>query len=297
MKKYMDIKVLNTKIAGYFEKGDHIVIQEKIDGANFSVRIVENTGKLTGFSRNQELTDNMALRGAYNFVQQLNTELFNRVLGTRYIVFMEWLVPHKVVYPDNCYNKAYAYDVYDIENEVYLKQDKVKEMVEELGLTYVPVFYDGEFDDWKHIESLVGKTALGGEYGEGVVVKNMDKLNDKRGIYYTKIVSDTFREKKKMSSSIPIDKEQLALEAYNKELIASIVTYARINKLVCKMIDDAIIPENYNVADIATIRKTLPREVYKDCVKEEPEIVEKVGKKFGAYCNKIVQEYIKNMFG
>ena len=35
----------------------------------------------------------------------------------------------------------------------YLPQDQVKEMVTELGLTYVPVFYDGPFVSWKAIST------------------------------------------------------------------------------------------------------------------------------------------------
>ena len=43
MKKYMDIRVMQPKFIDGFGVGDHIIIQEKIDDANFSIRYdVEN---------------------------------------------------------------------------------------------------------------------------------------------------------------------------------------------------------------------------------------------------------------
>lgn len=40
-KKYIDIECLKDKYIDAFQKGDYIVLQEKIDGANFSIRYDE----------------------------------------------------------------------------------------------------------------------------------------------------------------------------------------------------------------------------------------------------------------
>lgn len=37
-KKFMDIERLKESFIDGFQKGDYIVVQEKIDGANFSIR-------------------------------------------------------------------------------------------------------------------------------------------------------------------------------------------------------------------------------------------------------------------
>ena len=73
-----------------------------------------------------------------------------------------------------------------MENQVYLPQNEVKKLVEQLGLNYVPAFYEGVFTSWDDIMSLIGKTEMGAEFGEGIVIKNMTKR--KYGIYYVKIV-------------------------------------------------------------------------------------------------------------
>ena len=45
-KKYMDIERLKDKYIDGFQKGDYIVVQEKIDGANFSIRYDEETDSI-----------------------------------------------------------------------------------------------------------------------------------------------------------------------------------------------------------------------------------------------------------
>ena len=138
------------------------------------------------------------LRGAWEWSQKLDKKLVKEVLGTNLVLFGEWLVSHTIAYPDDRYQIAYFYDVWDTESERYLDQDKVEDIVKQLNLIYVPVFYKGTFESWDHLKQFVGRTDLGGENGEGIVVKNMTRLNDPntRLPFYTKIVADKFAEKK-----------------------------------------------------------------------------------------------------
>lgn len=153
------------------------------------------------------------------------------MLGDRYILFAEWLVHHAVPYPEERYEKVYCFDVMEKETGKYLPQDQVKEMVTELGLTYVPVFYDGPFVSWEAIEAMVGRTELGGAYGEGVVVKNMTRLNDpnEKLPFYTKIVGADFAEKKSISRT---HMEQMSADAKRQALADSVVTEARVRKMI-----------------------------------------------------------------
>ena len=41
--------------------------------------------------------------------------------------------------------------------------------------------------------------------------------------------------------------------------------------------------------------KTIKHYVYKDCLKEEKEVVDKIGNKFGKYCNDIILDLIKKL--
>ena len=166
-KKYMDIERLKQIHIDGFAKGDHVVVQEKIDGANFSIRYDAENDIIAAFSRKNPLSFENNLRGAWQWAQKLDKYLVKNVLGENLILFGEWLVPHTIVYPEDKYQNAYFFDVYDLNTSRYLPQDEVEYIVNDLGLNYVPVFYDGEFQSWEHIQQFVGRTDLGGESGEG----------------------------------------------------------------------------------------------------------------------------------
>lgn len=296
-KKYMDIERLKPAFADGFEKGDIIVVQEKIDGANFSIRYDAEENCIRAYSRKKELDFKNNLRGAWNWSQTLDIELIKRVLGNNLILFAEWLVSHTVKYPDDRYNHAYCYDVYDVDAKAYLTQDKVEGIIKKLGLTYVPVFYVGEFISWEHIRGFVGKTELGGEYGEGVVVKNQTKLNNPntRLPFYTKIVCDAFCETKAHSHSKPMDAEKMAKREQLQALVDSIVTEARVRKLVHKFVDDGILREDWDAHDMGTIAKNMGKAVYYDCVKEEPETVNEIGEQFGKFAASTAMRHVKEI--
>lgn len=299
-KKYMDIERLKPAFIDGFEKDDIIVVQEKIDGANFSIRYDGENDCIKAFSRKTELNFSNTLRGAWNWSQTLDIAKVRDVLGDNLILFAEWLVPHAVKYPDDKYNHAYCYDVYDIETEQYLTQDKVEQIIKELGLIYVPVFYVGRFISWEHIKEFVGKTKMGGAYGEGVVVKNQTKLNNPntRLPFYTKIVCDTFCETKAHRDSKPVDMEKMAEREKLQALTETIVTDARVQKLVNKMVDDGILREDWDAHDMGTIAKNIGKEIYYDCLKEEPDTVGEVGEMFGKLASstamRLVKEFLRS---
>lgn len=175
-KRFMDISRIKENYANGFNKGDYIVIQEKLDGSNCAIRYDSETDEIIAQSRKNILSLSNNLRGFLEWSQTLDKKLVKSILGDNLVLFGEWLVPHSVKYPEERYNHAYFYDVYDTSTETYLSQDKVRDIIAVLGLTYVPVFYRGEFVSWEECMKYVGQTKLGGEYGEGIVVKNMTRL-------------------------------------------------------------------------------------------------------------------------
>lgn len=290
----MDIERLKEKYADGFQLGDNIVVQEKIDGANFSIRYDNESDSIKAFSRKKLLDLGNNLRGAWEWAQKLDKDLVHKVLGNNLVLFGEWLVSHTVVYPDNRYQNAYFYDVWDTETENYLTQDKVKDIASQLKLIYVPTFYEGEFQSWEHLKQFVGRSALGCESGEGIVVKNMTRLNDPntRLPFYTKIVSDHFAEKKSIRK---FDDDKLEHRAKLQAIVESVVTEARVRKLVHKMVDDGLIPEDWDEQNMAVIAKNIGKEVYYDCVKEEPDTVEQVGESFGKYASGTAMRITRSM--
>lgn len=295
-KKFMDIQRIKENYAEGFHKGDYIVIQEKIDGANAAIRHDSETDSVVAQSRKNILGLENNLRGFWEWSQTLDKELVKFVLGDNLVLFGEWLVPHSVKYPEERYNHAYFYDVYDTSTETYFSQDEVTKVIAQLGLTYVPVFYKGEFVSWEECMKYVGQTQLGGEYGEGIVVKNQTRLNDPntRSPFYLKIVGEKFTETKGQKHVKVVDPDKLKSMEENKALAETIVTPARVEKLLNKFVDEGILPEDWGNTEMPIIAKNLTKAIYEDCVKEEPETVKQIGN-FGKVANSIAMQIARGI--
>ncbi|MDE5772341.1 MAG: RNA ligase family protein [Ruminococcus sp.] len=293
-KHYMEIEVLNRGIGDRFHKGDRIIIQEKIDGSNVSFQYDSETDSLQCFSRNQMLSAENTLRGYYEWIQKLDKELVKSVLGDRLRMFGEWLVKHTVKYPEERYNTMYCFDVFDTENKCWLPQNEVKSLADKLGLNYVPVFYEGEFTAWEDYKQLVGRTEMGGELGEGIVIKKQNDISD--DVAYTKIVHERFKEVQRKVRKRPANEKiaEISEKLRIKEFVKTAVTSARVEKILHKLVDEGILPEDFSMKDMKTVYKNLPLEVYKDCMKEVPEMVEQV-ENFGKFSSEVSIELAKEI--
>ena len=286
--------IMRRSNAGAFHIGDHIQITEKIDGTNDSVVYNSETQKLDAFSRKKELDFSNTNRGFWNYVQTLNPELFARYPD--YIFFGEWLVQHSLAYNDDAWNRWYVYDIYDARNETYLPQTIVKQLCDEFGLEYIHVMYDGEFQGWDHVRQFMNSSRYG-DSQEGVVVKNQDMLafvEDAAIPSYIKLVNQEFTETKAHSHK-EVDPNKVAARANAQEVMSQVVTEARVRKEIHKMVDEGLLPEEITPQDMKTIAQYLPKRIYDDCVKEEPEIVASAGELGGKACSSIAMALAKTI--
>ena len=267
MKKYRDIERLKERYFDLFTSGDQISITEKIDGANAAIRYDSETDSIVAQSRNNILNVSNTLRGFYEFTQTLDKNIIKECLGDDLILYMEWLVPHTVKYPEDRYHRAYVFDVYSISQEKYLDTHIAYEIADKLGIPKVPVFYEGEFISYEHCRSFVGRTELGGEYGEGVVIKGNNKS--------LKFVGEKFAESHNHKVK-EISIEELEAQAHRLQITESIVTKARVHKILNKLVDENIIEQDWDEKSLGIISKHLPKLIFEDCVKEESETVKLV---------------------
>lgn len=294
-KSFMDIQRLKEGFADDFRPGDEIVIQEKFDGSNASFRYDVETGKLVAFSRRQTLNplDN-TLSGFYNYIQSLNADEFKDYPD--YVVFGEWSgARNAIIYYPECTKKWYVFDIYDVNEQVYLQQSEVKKFAEEHGLDYINTYYVGPFISWDHVMSFMGTSAYG-DIQEGIIVQT--KLNDPntRLPFVVKIVGEKFHEIKKTNHAKKVvDPKKLQERAAAQELTESIVTRRRVEKELYKMRDDGIIPADWCEKDMKTVARELPSRIYQDCIKEEPETVTEIGQFFGKFCSSTAMKYARNI--
>ena len=299
MKKYIDIERVKESYASTFEVGESIVIQVKIDGSNASIAYDSKTNSLVAFSRRQALNEMNTLNGFWNYVQSLDVKAFAEVLGDRYVIFGEWLVPHSVKYPEDMYKKFYMFYVWYRETEQYLTQeyslaifDRLKNYIP----NYVHTIYNGPFISWEHTLAFLKENIYGeAPCMEGIVIKRQDKLWSKssRLPYYVKVVNEKFSE---VHSSKPktIDPEKLAAREAEQAAVAEVVTKRRIEKMLQKFEEDNLIPSDWGGESMKQISKLLPKAVYEDCRKEEPETVTAV-ENFGKICATLCMKYAREI--
>lgn len=291
-KTYRDIKVAREDNIGAFEVGDYIYIQTKIDGANAAIRYDAENDCLVAQSRNRILdVGSDGLRGFYDYVQTLDKNKFKRILGENYILFGEWLVSHTVRYADDKYKKFYAFDIYDTDRETYLLQKDVYNIATELGLDVAKTLYVGTFISWDHVKSFLNQSCYGEVLEEGVVIKNQTKLirGSSRDPAYLKIVNEQFKETQKQKKPKP---EQNALYDENIAKTKEIVTERRVEKAIQKAQDEGELPMELSLENMGLVCKVIPKAVYADCIKEEPEAVNSI-EEFSKFCAKVAIVHAK----
>lgn len=270
IKKYTDVvRYGKSGTEDVLKKGDHITITEKMDGANASFRIDEtNPLGVSCYSRNKPLDAENNLGGFYEWVLN-NIVPIKDKLNPNYIYYGEWMNPHKVKYKEDVYKNFYMFSIWD--SYKYLHDDIVKFEAKELNIKTVDYFYEGEFINYDHLMSFVGKSDLTLEpnTGEGIVIKNVSYFDKYNRQCFVKLVSDKFTEVKKQKVS-KADKSMI--EGY-VELI-SVLTQARVDKILYKVVDEGIISdEDICIENIGNILKITNGLVYEDILKEESDII------------------------
>ena len=292
-KRYIDIENLiehdtDLKQANCygFEKNDFINISEKIDGSSACCAYDEETDSLVAFSRNKELNYANTLNGFWNYVQLLDPAPYKAHPNWR--VFGEWSgARNKIVYDERFKNKWIVYSIWDTSIERWLDQTVVKDFCKFADLEYIHVFYEGPFISWDHCRSFL-KSPHYGDRQEGIVVRNLSKLNDdsKHLNWILKIVNDDFKETK-IKKRDP-DKDKMKSES--QILAETIITENRVEKMLYKLRDEGILPDKMRVQDMGLVAKVLPKAIYEDCLKEEKETVMACGQYFSKVCSQLTMK-------
>ena len=278
----------------------NIQITEKFDGSNACAAWDEENEEMASFSRKQPLTYSNTLGGFWNYIQDLNEdtiEVFKKY--PNYRVFGEWSNKNKIVYSDTGKIKHwYVYDIWDVENSRWLTQDKVKDFCNEALLEYIHVLYEGPFISWDHCRSFMNSPAYG-DRQEGIVVKNQTGLADwddncSRSPLYLKLVNTDFAESMRTHEKI-IDPEKENAKAAAKEIIESICTRNRVEKMINKLRDEGVLPDKITPEDMKLVARVLPQRVYEDLVKEESELLKQCGEYVGKMCSAITMSIAKEV--
>ena len=138
--------------------GKNIVIEEKIDGANCAISF-DSEGNLLLQSRGHFLLGGHREKH-YNLLKQwanLYQDVFFDTLGTRYIMYGEWMYAKHTVFYDALPSYFMEFDIYDKQERVFLDTDNRRALTEQMGIvSSVPVLDRGRFSRKEPILALIG---------------------------------------------------------------------------------------------------------------------------------------------
>ena len=138
-------------------KDRYLVVEEKIDGANSAISFGED-GQLLLQSRGHYLTGGYRERH-YNLMKQwasIHRDALYEVLGTRYIMYGEWMYAKHTVYYDQLPHYFLEFDIFDRKEQVFLSTQRRHQMLNDLPVASVPVLKQGKFQSKEALISLLG---------------------------------------------------------------------------------------------------------------------------------------------
>lgn len=179
-------------------KGKHLVVEEKIDGANSGISFDED-GNLLLQSRGHYLTGGYR-EWHYNLMKQWATiqkDALYAVLGSRFIMYGEWMYAKHTVWYDHLPHYFMEFDIYDRERSIYLDTPSRRKLTGGLPIASVPILAEGSFaekekllmllgdscyktkDHWEHLRQAAEKAGLDPER----VLRETDPSPTMEGLY------------------------------------------------------------------------------------------------------------------
>jgi hypothetical protein len=137
--------------------GRHLVVEEKIDGANCGISFSAE-GALLLQSRGHYLTGG-AREKHFNLLKQwasTHTAAFHERLGDRYVVYGEWLYARHTVFYDALPHYFLEFDILDTQTNTFLSTPRRTELLAGLPLVPVPVLHQGTLKRLKELTALIG---------------------------------------------------------------------------------------------------------------------------------------------
>lgn len=138
-------------------KDSHLVVEEKIDGANCALSF-DSDGSLLLQSRGHYLIGGVREKHFNLFKQwtEVHQQAFLDVLLDRYVVYGEWVYAKHTVFYDALPHYFMEFDVFDRETETYLDTPNRQRLLAGLPIVSVPVLHEGRVASLEALKSLIG---------------------------------------------------------------------------------------------------------------------------------------------
>ena len=168
--------------------GRHLVIEEKIDGANSAVSF-DADGNLLLQSRGHYLTGGYRERH-YNLFKQwatIHRDALWNALGCRYVMYGEWMYAKHSIYYDALPHYFMEFDILDRETDRFLDTASRREITARMPVCSVPVLAEGSFRRMEDVLKYLGNSCY-------ITPAHIDKLRataEKQGLDPDRICRET----------------------------------------------------------------------------------------------------------
>jgi hypothetical protein len=170
--------------------GRYLVVEEKVDGANAAISF-DTGGQLLLQSRGHYLTGGPRERHFALFKQWANVHAgrFHEVLGTRFVLYGEWLYAKHTIFYDRLRHYFLEFDVLDTKIGEFLSTSRRREMLSGLPLASVPVLHSGPVRSVRQLAGFVGPSAFIAEGHQ----ERLRGLAEERGLDAGRVLAETDR--------------------------------------------------------------------------------------------------------
>ena len=159
-------------------KGRYLVLEEKVDGANCGVSFDEN-GRLMLQSRGHFFNGGYGERQFDLFKTWAGChreELWN-MLGTRYVMYGEWLYAKHTVYYDRLTHYFMEFDIYDKGLGCFLSTEARRQKLADCPFVVsVRVLYEGKLDRLEQLVSYLGRSQFKSDHCLDSLAKECEKM-------------------------------------------------------------------------------------------------------------------------
>ena len=168
--------------------GRHLVIEEKCDGANSAISF-DGNGSLLLQSRGHYLTGGYRERH-YNLMKQwanAHRDEFLSLLGTRYIMYGEWLYAKHTVFYDALPHYFLEFDILDRGTGLFLDTPSRQKRLKGSSVVSVPVLGEGYYQTREDVLALLGQS----KFVTGFQRQNLYSAAQKLGLDPERSCSET----------------------------------------------------------------------------------------------------------
>jgi hypothetical protein len=194
-------------------RGRHLVVEEKMDGANSAVSFDEG-GKLLLQSRGHYLTGGPRERHFALFKQWANgiAADLHAILGARYIMYGEWLYAKHTVYYDVLPHYFMEFDIYDRDAAEFLSTERRQALLAPAGaaVVSVAVLASGPATTLAALRALVG-TSL---FKSGRWRESLHATATARGLDTERVARETDPSDKMEGLYVKVEENGVVAERY-----------------------------------------------------------------------------------